>query len=215
MSKHANTARLKLKAGNRRVTRAEILQATKEYDVTRRGKQRDATKRGRFVLEHQRRYHPNWLLKLATGAAIHDFKGSEGRKALKALGYDLRRDKFSAESDLQSTVRNNIGWLDPGLEITDGGKEKPVKSGRPDITAKDRHGVTVVIELKNHKAGRNALAQILGYMGDFTKAKKKIRGFLVAHEFGLKATAAARAVPSLRLKKYDTLLSKLNRATAK
>jgi endonuclease len=73
-----------------------------------------------------------------------------------------------------------MGQLEPGLEISDGGEEQMVESGRIDITAKDRNGATVVIELKAGKAGRRAIGQILAYMGDFTQDKKQIRGIVVA-----------------------------------
>jgi RecB family endonuclease NucS len=56
--------------------------------------------------------------------------------------------EFGLERDLQLALRSNINQLEAGLTISDGGKEQIVESGRIDITAKDRDGATVVIELK-------------------------------------------------------------------
>jgi RecB family endonuclease NucS len=50
-----------------------------------------------------------------------------------------------------NALRANIDQLEPGLTVIDGGNERKVASGFIDITARDRSGATVVIELK--KAG--------------------------------------------------------------
>jgi endonuclease len=115
---------------------------------------------------------------------------------------------FDRERDLQRALRANIKQLEAGLTITDGGKEQIVKyggkaePGRIDITAEDRKGVKVVIELKRGKAGRRAVGQILGYMGVLMRGNKPIRGILVAAEFSPQGIAAAVPVPNLQLRKY-------------
>ncbi len=115
---------------------------------------------------------------------------------------------FSRERDLQHALRANIKQLEAGLTIADGGKERIVKyggkaePGRIDITAEDRKGATVVIELKRGKAGRRAIGQILGYMGILMRGNKPIRGILVAAEFSPQGIAAAFPVPNLQLRKY-------------
>jgi RecB family endonuclease NucS len=91
--------------------------------------------------------------------------------------------------------------LNKGLEIT-AEKEQKVPSGFIDITAKDKNGDTVVIELKAGKADREAIGQILGYMGDLATGKNLVRGILVASDFDLSAVAAVRVVPHLQLRKY-------------
>ncbi len=226
MPQQPNTACIKLKAGERALTRDQILQAIEEFDENRRGKVPE-TQGGWFVLENNQRYPPKWLIKLATGdLLLGAFKGGEARKALHALGFDLREVnepvdedetndpedtndhmaedfKFGLERDLQNALRENIQQLEPGLEITDGGKEQMVESGRIDITAKDENGVALVIELKAGKAGRRAIGQILGYMGDLAQGKKQIRGIVVAHDFSPKAISASRVVPGLQLRKYS------------
>jgi hypothetical protein len=111
---------------------------------------------------------------------------------------------FGMERDLQRALRGNIEQLEDGLRIVDGGKEQVVDSGRGriDVTAEDRNGTTVVIELKRGEAGRRAIGQILAYMGDLTLGKKPVRGILIARDFSPEAIAAARVVPSLQLRKY-------------
>ncbi len=111
---------------------------------------------------------------------------------------------FGLELDLQRALRSNIEQLEPGLIIVDGGKEKSVPSGRIDIAAKDRDGANVVIELKAGKADRDAIGQVLSYMGDSaTNENGPVRGILVAGDFSVRAISAARAVPNLELKKYS------------
>jgi RecB family endonuclease NucS len=109
---------------------------------------------------------------------------------------------FGLERDLQLALRANIEQLEKGLKVGDGGKEQPVESGRIDITAEDRNGSTVVIELKAGTADREAVAQTLSYMGDLGQTKKSVRGILIAGDFTPRARAAARAVPNLSLKTY-------------
>jgi len=143
-------------------------------------------------------FDPDWRSK-----KVHDLPppngedDPEGEEAEKAneLTFDIERN-------LQSALRANIEQLETGLRITDGSHEKKVDSGFIDITAEDRNGTTVVVELKVGEAGRRAIGQILAYMGDFIQGKKPIRGILVAGEFSPQAISAARVVPNLQLRKY-------------
>jgi RecB family endonuclease NucS len=125
-----------------------------------------------------------------------------------------RLKQKTVERKLQRELRANIERLEVGLKIIDGGKERrinfdggedPNEWGQIDITAKDKKGWTVVIELKAGRAGRRAIGQILGYMGVLMKSVKSIRGILVAKEFSPKGIAAARAVPKLKLIKHSDL----------
>ncbi len=123
---------------------------------------------------------------------------------------DLRREPgedgrtFSLERDLQAALRSDLGQLEPGLVVADGGVEKTVASGRIDILATGASGVPVVVELKAVRAPRDAVAQILAYMGDISAetARDDVRGLLVAPDFDPRAISAARMVPSLRLVSY-------------
>jgi len=106
---------------------------------------------------------------------------------------------------MQAALRREIRQLESGMEIIDEGAERSVDSGFIDISARDENGVAVVIELKAGRAGRDAVGQILSYMGDMAAEEEsgKVRGILVAADFDNKAKAAARMVPNLVLRKYS------------
>lgn len=116
---------------------------------------------------------------------------------------DVRR-LVGLERDMQTALRGAIEQLEPGLLVTDGGVERSVASGFIDITATDGSGATVVIELKTGTARRDAIGQVLSYMGDVAAEDPNcpIRGILVAGEFDSKARAAARMAPALSLRRY-------------
>jgi RecB family endonuclease NucS len=106
------------------------------------------------------------------------------------------------EHDLQQSLRRSIAQLEPGLTIIDGNSEQTVASGRINITARDRAGSIVVVELKDRKADGEAIALLLAHMGDLMTDEAPVRGVLVARDFTPCAIAAARAVPNLRLVQY-------------
>ena len=118
--------------------------------------------------------------------------------------HERSRDSIALERDLQMALRRNIDQLEPGLEITDDGAERFVASGFIDITARDMQGALVVIELKTATARRDAVGQILSYMGDVSVEEPgaQVRGILVASDFDKKSRAAARMVPFLSLRAY-------------
>ncbi len=110
---------------------------------------------------------------------------------------------FGLEADLQKALRTNLAQLEPGLRIDDGGTEAKVASGFIDILARDEQNRIVVIELKAVAARRDAVSQILSYMGDLMEnGDCDVRGILIAPDFDAKSMAAARAVPSLNLIRY-------------
>jgi hypothetical protein len=116
---------------------------------------------------------------------------------------DASETTFGLERDLQKALRANIEQLEPGLSIADDGKEQNTDAGRIDITAKDAHGVTVVIELKAGKAAPEALTQIQAYMGALApKTSGKVRGILVASDFHPKVLFAARVAAGVQLRQY-------------
>ena len=102
---------------------------------------------------------------------------------------------------MQRALRKDIEQLEKGLKVADGGKEQILPSGRIDILAVDSKGMHVVIELKAGTADRDAIGQILSYMGDL-KGRGRVRGVLVAADFSGRAIAASKAVPDLELRKY-------------
>lgn len=111
---------------------------------------------------------------------------------------------FGLERDLQSALRANIEQLEPGLKITDGGKERITDAGRIDITATDKDSRIVVVELKAGTATPEVIAQILAYMGALAETENKpVRGILIAGDFHKRVILAARAVNNLELMKYS------------
>lgn len=109
------------------------------------------------------------------------------------------------EKDMQAAIRQNIGQIEKGLRITDGGRERSVETGFIDITAEDSEATPVVIELKTGVAGQRAVAQILSYIGSVMEEEgmDNVRGILIASEFDRKARAAAKVVPNLTLMRYQ------------
>lgn len=109
------------------------------------------------------------------------------------------------EKDMQAAIRQNIGQIEKGLRITDGGRERSVETGFIDITAEDSDSTPVVIELKTGVAGQRAIAQILSYIGSVMEEEgvDNVRGILIASEFDRKARAAAKVVPNLTLMRYQ------------
>lgn len=124
----------------------------------------------------------------------------EGKKSINATD----GQRVGLERDMQISLRKNIQQLEPGMVITDEGVERAVSSGFIDITARDANGITVVVELKSGRAGRNAVGQIISYMGDiYEEEDGEVRGILIAADFDKNAISAARMVPNLKLLKYS------------
>jgi hypothetical protein len=129
--------------------------------------------------------------------------GGDGTPDTEAEVANAVDTAFGLERDLQLALRRSIEQLEPGLTIIDGDREQTVASGRIDITARDRSGATVVIELKAGAADRDAVGQILSYMGDLMDNETQVRGILVAREFMPRAVSAARIIPNIRLIQYS------------
>jgi hypothetical protein len=114
---------------------------------------------------------------------------------------ELERWTLSLERDLQRALRGSLDLLEPGLVAVDGGREEAFR----DMTAKDKSGNIVVIELKASKAGPEAVTQLLAYMGEVkeTMNPSGLRGILIAPDFQAKAIAAASIVPNMTLRRYQ------------
>ena len=112
--------------------------------------------------------------------------------------------QFEVERHLQEELRSEISQLEQGLTIIDGGGERSVESGFIDILARDQTGALVVIELKSGTAKREAIGQIVGYMGDLMadEPDSRVRGILVAAGFDKSCQSGVRAIPTLKLKRY-------------
>lgn len=103
---------------------------------------------------------------------------------------------------MQEALRAHIEQLDPDLRITDGGKERQVRSGFIDILAEDRNGCLVAIELKSGEAPDQAITQLLSYIGSLKEeSDRDVRGILIAREFSDRVRLAAKAA-GIRLVKY-------------
>jgi hypothetical protein len=122
----------------------------------------------------------------------------------KAISEKLEGKQFELERHLQAELRREIGQLEQGLEVIDGGMERSVESGFIDILAKDQSDALVVIELKAGTAKREAIGQIVGYMGDLSEEEPDadVRGILVAAKFDKSCVAGVRVIPTLQLKRY-------------
>jgi hypothetical protein len=209
------------KSGKRtELTRDSVLEGIRKFDQIREKDPDETPETGTkfFVEQDGKRYPPKWVIELATGIPRTEFAGGEQvNKPLRALGFlvktvepqdpdgkvaDAVQTTFTLERDLQSALRSNIGQLEEGMKIVDGGSEKTVDSGHVDITVVDKDGSTVVIELKAGEADRNAVGQILAYMGDLRHMAGATRGILVAGSFTHRAIAAASVVPNLQLRTY-------------
>lgn len=116
---------------------------------------------------------------------------------------------FQIEKEMQAAVRRQIGSLETGLQIVDGGIERSVTTGRIDIVAKDIQDLFVIIELKAGRCPRGALEQVLGYAKDIKdeEAGAKVRMILIAKSFPDRIIAAADFIPSLKLVTYDFSLN--------
>ena len=145
-----------------------------------------------------------WMTMRSRSAALSPPADAESDQIIEAI----EDATFGLERDLQAALRRNIAQLEAGLTIVDEDRERRVSSGgRIDILAKDRSGGTVVIELKAGRADRNAIGQILSYIGELMEEAAPVRGILVAAEFSPRAIAAARAAPNIRLVSYGIQFS--------
>jgi len=152
-------------------------------------------------------YYRRFLDSLSTKAAVAEVVASttatpQGSADLSDT--DQPEAVLSLEKDLNAALRQNIVQIEPGLIVIDGGKERTAASGRIDILAQDAQGRKLVIELKAVKAPRDAVAQVLAYMGDIqAESGGEVRGLLIAPDFDPRAVSAARMVPLLQLQRFS------------
>ena len=111
--------------------------------------------------------------------------------------------QVSLEKDLQQYLSSRVNELEQGLVLVENGVEYSTEAGRIDLLAKDSSNNLVVVELKAVKAKDSALGQLLGYIGCLSQENKNIRGILVASEFEKRVIFAAKALPNIKLIKYE------------
>jgi len=138
------------------------------------------------------------------GGSFEDQPGSSLPETASAeVAAETAGKTFALERDLQNALRSDIGQLEAGLEIVDGGREVQVEAGFIDILAKDRFGKLTVIELKAEVGRPAVIAQILAYMASLQAERREdVRGIIVAADFDPRVELASRAVPNLTLKRY-------------
>jgi RecB family endonuclease NucS len=119
---------------------------------------------------------------------------------LEALQADAN---FRVEKEMQAQVRLQIGQVEPGLQIDDGGVETTVATGRIDIVARDQQGRLVAIELKAGKCPAGAMEQVLAYAHSLSLERQEpVRAMLIAGSFGDRIRAAAKRATDIDLKTY-------------
>jgi RecB family endonuclease NucS len=111
---------------------------------------------------------------------------------------------FAYEKELKSTLRRQLERVEPGLVEADGGQERAVATGKVDITARDKDGNYVVIELKVGPCPNGALEQVLAYSTDLeAETGTPCRAVLVAAQFSDRLRAAAKRARDVYLVTYQ------------
>jgi RecB family endonuclease NucS len=107
------------------------------------------------------------------------------------------------EKELKVILRQRLCQIEDGLVEADGGHERAVATGKIDITAKDKDGNFVVIELKAGPCPVGTIEQVLGYASDLeTETGMRCRAVIVASEFSERIRAATKRTHDLRLINY-------------
>ena len=116
----------------------------------------------------------------------------------------IRTRLLTYEKELNRLLRAQLDKVEPGLVAIDNGREREVPSGRIDITARDRDGNFVVIELKVGPCPTGALEQVLGYSADLEEETGRLcRAVLVAGSFSTRQRAAAKRAHDVHLVTYQ------------
>ncbi|WP_447727049.1 endonuclease NucS domain-containing protein [Sphingomonas koreensis] len=115
---------------------------------------------------------------------------------------------FKIEKEMQQQVRKQIGQIETGLEVIDGGSETQVATGFIDILARDSAGRVVVIELKAGKCPAGALEQVCAYAQDVSEERGgPVRAILIAGSFTDRVRAASKWCGNVELMTYAYNLS--------
>jgi len=130
--------------------------------------------------------------------------------------YDFGSRKFAFERDLQNYLVQNLGLLEPGLQLykdEDGaftGVEFPAGQRYIDILAVGADDAYVVIETKVSRAYDRVVGQILRYMGwikENLAGEASVRGLIVASEISEDLILATSSVENIRLVEYKIAFS--------
>ena len=149
--------------------------------------------------------HYSWYKsQIKTGKLIIDLNKNDSTVEQIEETNDDNKFSISLEKDLQSYLSLNLGEIEKGLELVDGGIEYQTSAGFIDLLAKDNDGHFVVIELKAGIGKDAVIGQTLGYMGALSKeiGTHKIRGIIVASDFQERLVYAVEQVDNLKLVRY-------------
>ena len=85
---------------------------------------------------------------------------------------------MALERDLVNYVADNPGLIESGMTVV--GREVVIGGVRPDMLLRDRHGDPVIAEFKRGSATREAVGQLMEYVGLVAPSQPTVRGFLIA-----------------------------------
>ena len=164
--------------------------------------------RDQFPSSKWQKTHYSWYKsQIKTGKIIipasGDFPEESSEQTSEEADIQQSEMQVSLESDLQQYLSFHIEEIEKGLNLVDDGIEYVTDAGRIDLLAKDSNDDLVVIELKAVKAKDSALGQLLGYIGVLSESNKNVRGILVASDFDKRVVYAAKALPNIKLVKYQ------------
>jgi hypothetical protein len=120
---------------------------------------------------------------------------------------------FPHEADLQRFLAERLHLIERGLRPWSNGEcgeyeivDDTGRVWRVDLLCRDSHGIPVVVELKMGRATREAVGQILAYMGLVTEILspgRPARGIIVAEDFDEDVAWARQALqPRLSLRRH-------------
>lgn len=139
---------------------------------------------------------PSWYVYLATELANAD-KPDEVEPLLAAHGGKLSGEeqeeiqRQQVEKAIEDFYVQNLGLLEPGLELHDDGRQFVTPIGRMDLLCRDPDGAYVVVEIKADEAKDSVFGQILRYIGwvhrNLPDGRDNVRGVILAGGFGEQA----------------------------
>lgn len=112
----------------------------------------------------------------------------------------------SLERDLHSYLATRLTEIETGLSLVDNGIEYPTEAGRIDLLAIEPT-VLLSSSISRLVRVRTALGQMLGYMGCISGPDRNVRGILVASNFEPRVVFAAKALPNIKLLRYQVSFS--------
>lgn len=187
-------------------------------DPTMRGK------RYRLLMEDERRAflsNPRDDLEFVSYSQLMEWLGDPARGLELQVAETAEEEEGIApevsgaallEIHLQDYIFRHWKAIFPHLELFEGSEGREYRTQDPsvgiiDFLCTDKNGNYVVIETKRAAPDRQAVGQVLGYVGwvrqKLCKQGQSVRGILVANEITDQLRLAAAAVPNLDLYLYE------------